>query len=284
MEPNLLQVFASYTSWKCSEDTWIINFMGGSQNMYLLEGKYGALLIDTGWGSGTLRAYVESLTDKPVQVLLTHGHLDHSGSAGEWESVLMLPGAVADLATLGKSPFNVSKLPYPNYEKKFVTDGEFIDLGDRSVQLLDISAHSNGSVAVLDQKNGYLFVGDEVESSQVLMYDAAPESGVPFVLNQRLRAHHANMLRLKKLEGLWKTIFPAHNGAPIAPSYLDDYIALVEHIYTGDAAIEDKLNHPHVEAGDPEHRMCRVRWGKASFFVVKEDLIALWGTGLQSEE
>ena len=283
MEPNLLEIFASYASWKCSEDTWIINFMGGSQNMYLLEGSERALLIDTGWGSGTLRAHVEKLTAKPVTVLLTHGHLDHSGSAGEWESAMMLPGAEADLTTLDRSPFDVSKLPYPNYEKKFAADGDTIDLGGRSVRLLDISAHSNGSVAVLDQKNGYLFVGDEMESAQVLMYDAAPEAGIPFDLDRRLRAHRRNMLRLKSLGDQWHTIFPAHNGAPIAPSYLDDHIGLVEHIYAGDAVIEDKLNHIHAEAGDPEHRLCRVRWNKASFFVVKEDMMALWGTGLPSE-
>ena len=52
MQPDLLDIFASYTSWKYNEDTWIINFMDGSQNMYLLEGDEKALLIDTGWGSG----------------------------------------------------------------------------------------------------------------------------------------------------------------------------------------------------------------------------------------
>ena len=86
------------------------------------------------------------------------------------------------------------------------------------------------------------------------------------------------MLRLKRLDCLWKTIFPAHNGAPIAHFYLDDFIALVEHIYAGDAIVEDKLKHVHAEAGDPEHKLCRVRWGKASFFVNKEDMMALYGT------
>ena len=38
MEPNPVEIFGSYMSWKISEDTWIINCMGGSQNMYLLEG------------------------------------------------------------------------------------------------------------------------------------------------------------------------------------------------------------------------------------------------------
>lgn len=278
MTPDLTQIFASFTSWKVNEDTWIINFMNGSQNMYLLEGDQRALLVDTGWGSGTLRAYVETLTEKPLWVINTHGHLDHSGSNGEWPSVMMHPNAESDLLTLEQGPFDVSKLPYPDYEKVFVSDGQVLELGGRPIELLDISAHSNGSLALLDRKNGFLFVGDEMESAQVLMYETDPRPERPaFVLDQRLRAHRNNMLRLKALSGQWHTLFPAHNGAPIANSYLDDHIGLVEHIYDGTAKIEDKLNHIHAEAGDPEHKLCRVRWNKASFFVVKADLMELLG-------
>ena len=114
MGPNLVEIFGSYMSWKINDDTHIISFMGGSQFMYLLEGEEKALLIDTGWGAGNLRTFVEKLTDKPVIVTNTHGHLDHSGGNGEWESVLMLPGAEIDLFTCHRLPFDVSKLPYPN--------------------------------------------------------------------------------------------------------------------------------------------------------------------------
>lgn len=278
MEPNLVEVFGSYLSWKLNEDTWIINFMNGTQNMYLLEGDERALLIDTGWGAGNLRAHVEVRTQKPVVVFNSHGHLDHSGGNGEWERVHMLPGCEGDLFTCHRLPFDISKLPCPGYEHVLVRDGDTIDLGNRVVELMDISAHSNGSLAFLDRKNGYLFVGDELESAQVLMYETEAIPGYSFVLDQKLRAHHANMLRLRARRGDWNVILPAHNGAPIAHSYLDDYIALVEHIYAGDAVIEDRLNHKYAEAGDPEHRLCRVRWGGASFFVVKEDLLALYGT------
>ena len=278
MGPNPVEIFGSYMPWKMNEDTYVLNFMGGSQNMYLLLGEEKALLIDTGWGAGNLRALVEKLTDKPVEVILTHGHLDHSGGNGEWEKVMMLQGAKDDMFTCHRLPFDVSKLPYPNYECVLVKDGDTIDLGGRVIELIDISSHSNGSLAFLDRKNGYLFVGDELESAQVLMYETEAIPGYDFVLDTKLRAHHKNMLRLKSLKGEWNTLLPAHNGAPIAHSYLDDYIGLVEHIYLGDATIEDKLNHKYAEAGDPEHKLCRVRWGGASFFVVKEDLLALYGS------
>ena len=277
MSDQLTAVFGSYMPWKLNENTWIINFMGGSQNMYLLEGEDRALLIDTGWGAGNLRAFVERLTSKPIMVALTHGHLDHSGGCGEWEAAYMLSGAVGDLITLEGSPFDMNALPHPDFEKKIVKDGDTLDLGGRVIELIDISAHSNGSLAFLDRDGGLLFVGDEMESSQVLMFEVAAREDAPFVLDQRLRAHHNNMLRLKALQGAWKTILPAHNGAPIANSYLDDYIGLVEHIYAGDAVIEDKLNHPHIEADHPEGELCRVRWEKASFFVKKAELMSLYG-------
>ena len=279
MEPNPVQIFGSYMSWKINDDTWIISFMNGSQFMYLLEGEDHALLIDTGWGAGNLREYVEKLTSKPVLVTNTHGHLDHSGGNSEWESVMMLPGGEADMFTCHRLPFDVSKLAYPNYEHKIVHDGDVIDLGGRTIELMDISAHSNGSLAYLDRKNGYLFVGDELESAQVLMYETEAIPGFVFDLDKRLRAHHANMLRIRELKGVWNTLLPAHNGTPISHSYLDDFISLVEHIYAGDAVIEDKLNHVYAEAGDPEHKLCRVRWGGASFFINKADMMELYGSG-----
>lgn len=126
-----------------------------------------------------------------------------------------------------------------------------------------------------------LFVGDEVESAQVLMFDAVAQSifgRPPFVLEKRLVRHHANMRKLLQLRDCWAFVYPAHNGAPIAPDYVADYLELTQHIFAGDAIIEENLNHEHIEQGDPAHTLCRVRWKKASFFVKKDELRAIWGS------
>lgn len=277
---DLTKEFGTYTSWKVDRWTHIISFMNGSQNMYLIEGADRALLLDTGWGAGNLRAFVERLTDKPLLVANTHCHPDHAGGNGEWEEVLMLPGGELDLATCAECPFDLSKLPHPDYRHVLVHEGDTIDLGDRALEVFDISAHSNGSMALLDRQGDMIFVGDELESAQVIMNPAAPVPGVAFVLDERLRRHRENMLRLRELLSESTTIFPAHNGAPISHEYLDDYIGLTEAIYAGMAVVEDRLNHFYAEMGDPEHRLCRVRWRGASFFVVKEELMKLYGTGL----
>lgn len=58
--------------------------------MYLVEGTEKAVLIDTGSGIGSLKACVEQLTDKPVVVLVTHGHVDHAMGAAEIEDVIQV--------------------------------------------------------------------------------------------------------------------------------------------------------------------------------------------------
>lgn len=62
-----------------------------SELMYLIEGSHEAILIDTGCGVGSLATYVHTLTEKPVRVLLSHGHLDHAMGSTEFEKVHLSP-------------------------------------------------------------------------------------------------------------------------------------------------------------------------------------------------
>ena len=34
MGPNPVEIFGSYMPWKMNEDTYVLNFMGGSQNWW----------------------------------------------------------------------------------------------------------------------------------------------------------------------------------------------------------------------------------------------------------
>lgn len=55
--------------------THISDAMGVS--MTLIEGKERAILFDTGYGTENVKAFIQTLTGKPVSVLLSHGHHDH---------------------------------------------------------------------------------------------------------------------------------------------------------------------------------------------------------------
>lgn len=277
---NLVDVFGNYTSWKIDDDTWVINFMNGSQSMYLLEGKEKALLIDTGWGAGNLREYVEKLTDKEIIVVNTHFHPDHAGGNGEFEEVYMSEGEKIDKTSLeGMLPCDISKLSNPNYKKTYVKDGDTIELGGRSVKVIDVlPAHCNSSLFFFDEEHGMFFCGDELEAGQILLFDNSNNPQAPYEVRERLDNFKKNNERIKSISDKIKYLMPNHNGYPIALSYVDDAIELVNHIYSGDAIIEDKLNHPFIEKGDPKApELCRVRWNKVSIFIKKKDVMSVYG-------
>lgn len=284
-EPTMEQIFGSYMAWKLKEKTWVISFMNGTQYMYLLEGDERALLVDTGWGAGNLRAFVETLTDKPIAVINTHFHPDHAAGNGEFEQVYVSEGWNLDApSVIGEGanvPFDLSKLPHPDYEKIEVGDCE-IELGNRTVEVIKAApAHCNSSLFLLDKKYRLFLCGDDMESAQVLMYDNSGDPQADYDVRERLNNLRANTLRMKELSGEYDDLLPNHNGTPVSKEYLDDYIGLVDHIYAGDAVIEDKLNHPYIENDPKASTLCRVRYRNASIFIVKELLLSVYGGGKQ---
>lgn len=66
--------------------TWLINEYG-CNNMYVLEGTQRALVIDAGMGYCNFRSVVESLTDKPYDVAITHAHPDHIGMIRQFDRI-----------------------------------------------------------------------------------------------------------------------------------------------------------------------------------------------------
>ena len=281
MEPKLEEIFGSYMSYKITDNTWVISFMGGTEYMYLLEGEEKALLIDTGYGVGNLREFVEKLTNKPILVANTHFHPDHSAGNGEFEEVMVAKDWEIDapsVLTEGQIPFDISKLPYPNYKKVIIKEGDVIDLGNRLIKVLDVlPAHCNSSLFFYDEENSMIFVGDEIEAAQVNMFDNSCNPNAPYEINSRLENMKKNCERVKLLNPRY--ILPNHNGTPIASSYLDDFIGLVDGIYTGESVIEDKLNHKYIERDPKAPTLCRVRYNKASIFINKELLKGVFGKG-----
>ena len=57
----------------------------------LLVGRERALLVDAGYGLEDTAAFVHTLTDKPMDILLTHGHHDHALGAMHFPSVWLFP-------------------------------------------------------------------------------------------------------------------------------------------------------------------------------------------------
>jgi len=283
--PTPEEIFGSYTAWKLTDNTWIISFMNGTQFIYLLEGETKAFLSDTGYGIGHLRAFCEKLTDKEIVCASTHFHPDHAAGHGEFETAIVSEDWKIDetMVTEGKYPYDLSKFPYPNYEKILVgKDGMEVDLGGRVIQIRKAKpAHCNSSLFFFDEKEGILMPGDDLECAQVMLVNACDAPGLVFNPVERLTNLRDNTRWMKSLSdaGKIKYLLPNHNGAPISLSYIDDFIGLVDHIFAGDATIEDKLNHKWVEMDPRSAGYCRVRYNMASIFIVKEELMKVYGKG-----
>ena len=56
---------------------------------YLVVGEEKACLLDTCPGEGNIRAFVESITDLPLIVVVSHAHMDHCGGAGYFSKVFL---------------------------------------------------------------------------------------------------------------------------------------------------------------------------------------------------
>ena len=68
------QQLPPYEPVKIDEKFWAIEQNG--VRCYLFEGEDMALLVDAGFG-GDLKTVCEKLTDKPIQLLITHADGDH---------------------------------------------------------------------------------------------------------------------------------------------------------------------------------------------------------------
>lgn len=279
--PNLKEIFASFFAWKAKEHTWFIGFMSGTQFLYLLEGEEKALLVDTGYAVGGLREFVEKLTDKPIEVVNTHFHPDHAGGNGEWERVMMSAGAPLDAKSMARTVGDINALPYPDYEKVYLKDGDTIDLGGRVVEVMQTEdCHSHSGLYLLDRTERLIIMGDEMDAWQVMMFENSndPELKAKYTQDQLLRNYRRNLMRVKSLESEYDWLLGNHNGSPLAKSYLDDFIELVDHIYIGDVTVEDKLNHKYVEMDERNRDLCRIRWKKASIFARRPEIDLLLGS------
>lgn len=279
-EQPIEMIFGNYISWKLDEKTWIISFMEGTEYIYLLEGEEKALLLDTGYGIGHLRDLVERMTKKPVIVANTHFHPDHAAGNAEWEEVLVSPGWTVDAPSMnGDYPSDPTAQRYPDYRKVVVHDEDVIELGGRSVRVLEaLPAHCNSSLFFVDEGHKMLFAGDEFEASQVLMYDNSCNPEAPYHVDKRIENLRLNAMRLKEICKDGWYLLPNHNGTPISPSYLGSYIALTDAIFAGTAQIEDKLNHRFIEQDPKAPELCRVRCGDSSIFIKKAELLKIYGT------
>jgi len=147
-----------YRSVLIAPGTWQIESDGDYS--YLIEGDREALAIDTGYGAGNIRSYLQSLTKKPVRMVAnTHFHFDHTALNAYFDKALMAK-ETAEKATVPYPSFGTMKFPR-DYPVRIIKDGDVIHLGGRDILVIMGGNHTPGSTMYLDRKQRVLFGGDE---------------------------------------------------------------------------------------------------------------------------
>ncbi len=160
-------------------------------NIWHVRGRDRDLLIDSGMGVVSLREQVQLVAERPLLAVATHTHFDHIGTHHEFPEravhlaeshILVRPDRYNTVADDYVSDEIFTALPpggwqAEKYEVKpapatwLVDEGDRVDLGDRSFDILHLPGHSPGSIALLEPATGILFSGDVIYDGP-LAYEA----------------------------------------------------------------------------------------------------------------
>jgi glyoxylase-like metal-dependent hydrolase (beta-lactamase superfamily II) len=151
-------------------------------NCWHVRGSDGDLLIDSGMGVVSLRAWVPLVTERPLLAVASHTHFDHIGCHHEFArravhraeaALLAAPSRAATLADPYVSDDIFESLPPEPYRSeayevtpapatRLLEDGEMIDAGGRRFEVVHTPGHSPGGIALWEAASGLLFSGDIV--------------------------------------------------------------------------------------------------------------------------
>ena len=214
-------------------------------NVWYLRGRERDLLVDTGNGAAALAPVLARFARgrrRDIVCVVTHAHVDHIGGFHEFERRLLHPAEretmarsrdETPLATAGwpqdlkdrlaasgfvPPPVLVDALPYARFDPSTfritvaapthaVKGGDVIDLGDRTLSVVDLPGHTPGSIGLIDHEEHALLSGDAIYDGDLI--DTLPGSDVA--------AYVVTMERLLAMDV--DVVYPGHDR-PFGPERL----------------------------------------------------------------
>ena len=201
--------------------------------MDLLVGTHHALLFDTGYGFGSLRDVVRSITDKPLYVVNSHGHVDHAcgneqfGGAYihqlDMELAMEHNGRDMRMAELDTAEVPMdfdleAHLSLGTGELKPAGEGFTFDLGGMTMEVIHLPGHTAGSIGLWCPERKLLWVGDAMNCFVWLFL---PEA-------QSLETYIASLHKAAALP--FTHMIQSHEPCPVPKRKLWDYLDLAEHL------------------------------------------------------
>ena len=201
--------------------------------MDLMVGTHHALLFDTGYGFGSLRDVVRGITDKPLYVVNSHGHVDHACGNEQFGRAYIHPldmelamehnGREMRMAELDTAEVPMdfdleAYLALGTAELKPAGEGDTFDLGGMTLQVIHLPGHTAGSIGLWCPERKLLWVGDAMNCFVWLFL---PEA-------QSLNTYIASLHKAAALP--FTHMIQSHEPRPVPRRKLWDYLDLAEHL------------------------------------------------------
>lgn len=249
MENSIIAQNKFFTAVRVGKSITQISGLAG-EKCYLVEGSERALLIDGLTGVGSLKAFVRELTDLPVIMAVTHGHMDHTGAAWEYDEIFIHPDDIplmySDMHSGKERRLDFAKIftkfgvqlrteltlsdvvtahPIKTYP---IYDGDVFDLGGTQMEVIHVPGHTYGSVMFLDREKRVVFGGDGLNANTLLNLPGSAS----------VEEYHTSLLHLKQYQNEFDVFWNGHDPEAIPNSIVDDGILLCQKIFDRkDAAI-----------------------------------------------
>lgn len=149
-----------------NDHVWLIRD-GHNDTCYLVVGQEKAMLVDTMCGYANVREAAESVTDKPIMVLNTHGHSDHVFGNLWFKEAWMHPDDLPMVYAVIEEPevqaaMKAQGVSMDDFTFHPVHQGDLFDLGGVTAEVIELPGHTPGGVCVLLREDRILFTGDSI--------------------------------------------------------------------------------------------------------------------------
>ncbi|MCL2565760.1 MAG: MBL fold metallo-hydrolase [Defluviitaleaceae bacterium] len=201
--------------------------------MYLVVGEEKALLYDSAYGFAPISPVIRSITNLPLEVVLSHGHIDHANGSYQFESAwiyeddkelcLRHTGRTAKKRALDGAASKGISLP-ENFDDdayihsgagnlKDMKIGQVFDLGGLCLEVVKMEGHTQGSVGLLAQEKRVLLTSDGANPHLWLFLEESTS----------VSEYIAMLERSLKLE--FDTFFIGHSGREFNKEYFNRFIS-----------------------------------------------------------
>lgn len=212
----------------------------------LIIGKEKALLFDTGYGLGDLKTVIKTITDLPLIIVNSHGHVDHIGGNWQFDEVniheddinLHESHSTKEIKIQTINLLKEQKIP-PNFTEPYVfpanfsedeymkrssktlipiREGHIFDLGEEKLEVIHIPGHTKGGIGLLYEKLGILFAGDAI--SPFLWMFGEESTSIETLID--------SLYKLKRLN--FNKIFLSHMENYLPKEFIDKLILCAKNI------------------------------------------------------